>query len=70
MGIGPSQVEIELIEGSFGQEVGAAGEGFEVEEFVLDEPMDGFDITLVGVSGGRDADVPTIAESRGEAFWA
>ena len=70
VGVGPSQVEVELIEGSFGQEVGAAGEGFEIEEFILDEAVDGFDIGLVGVSGGRDAEVLTIAESRREAFSA
>jgi len=30
----------------FGQEVSAAGEGFDVEKLVFDEPMDRFDIAL------------------------
>src|SRR5712692_996708 len=55
MGVGTSQVEVELVEGSLGQEVGAAGEGFQIEEFVFDEAVDGFDVALVGVGAGRDA---------------
>ena len=55
--IGASQVEVELVEGSLGQEVGAAGEGFQVKELVFDEAMDGFHVALVGVSGGGNAHV-------------
>src|SRR3990172_378897 len=39
--IGASQVEVELVEGSLGQELGAAGEGFQVEELVFDEAAGG-----------------------------
>src|SRR3970040_685444 len=55
--IGASQVEVELVEGSLGQELGAAGESFQVKELVFDEAVDGLDVTLVGVCGGRDANV-------------
>ncbi|MGH9453580.1 MAG: hypothetical protein ACRD2O_06375 [Terriglobia bacterium] len=54
-GIGPSQVEVELVEGSLGQEVSATGKGFQIKELVFDEAMDGLDIGLVSVGGGRDA---------------
>jgi len=53
--VGTSQVEVELVERRFGEEVGAGAEGFQVVELVLDEAMDGFDVALVGVGGGRDA---------------
>src|SRR3972149_7111279 len=55
VGIGTRQVEVELIERNLGQELGAAGESFQVEELVFDEAVDGFDITLIGVGAGRDA---------------
>ena len=53
--VGARQVEIELVEGSLGHKLAAAGEGFQVEELVFDEAVDGLDIALIGVSGGRDA---------------
>jgi len=55
VGIGPSQVEVELVEGDLGHELGAAAESFQVEELVFDEAMDGLDLTLVGVGAGRNA---------------
>jgi hypothetical protein len=54
VGIGPHQVEVELVEGSLGQEVGAVAKGFQVEELIFDEAMDGFDVGLIGVGGGQD----------------
>jgi len=33
----------------------------EIEELIFDEAVDGFDIALEGVSGGRDADVLAVA---------
>jgi hypothetical protein len=53
--VGASQVEVELIEGRLAQELGAAAEGFQVEELVLDEAVDGLHVALKGVGGGRDA---------------
>jgi hypothetical protein len=53
MGVGTSPVEVALVEGNFGQEVGAGGEGFQVEELVFNEAVDGLDIALVGVGAGR-----------------
>ena len=55
VGIGPRQVEVELVEGSFGQEVDPVGEGFQIEELIFNEAVNGFDVALVGVGGGRDA---------------
>src|SRR3972149_3782046 len=63
VGVGPCEVEVELIEGGFGEKLGAAGEGFQVIKFIFDEPMHGFDIALIGVSGGGDALVLAVAES-------
>jgi hypothetical protein len=55
VGVGPHEIEVELVEGSLGQEVGAVRERFQIEELVFDEAMDGFDVGLRGVGGGRDA---------------
>ncbi len=53
--VGPSQVEIELIERRLGQKVGAVVESFQVKELVFDEAVDGFDVGLIGMRGGGDA---------------
>jgi len=53
VGIGTSEIEVEQVEGSFGQEVGGAGERFHVEELIFDEAVDGFDVGLVGAAAGR-----------------
>ncbi len=52
MGVGAGEIEVELIGESFGQEVAAGGERFQVEELIFHQPMNGFDVTLEGVSGG------------------
>jgi len=65
VGIGPGQVEVELIERNLGHELGAAGESFQVEELVFDEAVDGFDVGLVGVGGGGDAFVLGAEEGDG-----
>jgi hypothetical protein len=65
MGIGASQVEVELVERSLGHELGATAEAFQVEELVFDKAVDGFDVGLIGVSGGRDALVLGAEESDG-----
>ena len=46
----------------FGKEVSATGEVFQIEELIFFEAVDGFDIALVGVRGGRDARVLTGSE--------
>jgi hypothetical protein len=51
--VGPHEIEVKLVEGSLGQEVGAVGERFQVEELVFDEAMDGFDVGLIGVAAGE-----------------
>src|SRR3990172_9415320 len=67
VGVEAHQVEVELIDGGLGKELAAAEERFQVKELVLDESVDGFDIALVGVSGGRDADVLAFSQGGGES---
>ena len=38
-----------------GRKLGAAGEGFQVIEFIFDEAVDGFDVALISVRSGGDA---------------
>ena len=56
--------------GDLAPEVGRAGEGFAVEELVFDEAMDGFDVTLPGVTLGWDVAVIRTegADGGGEAL--
>jgi hypothetical protein len=49
MRVGASQVEVELIQRSLGQELGPAGKGFQVEELIFDEAVDGFDPSADGL---------------------
>ena len=53
--VGTGEVAGELVEGSLGQEVAGRGEGFDFEELVFEEAVDGFDIAWVGGREGRDA---------------
>jgi len=55
VGVGSREVEVELIGLGLGEEFAAAGEGFQIEELIFDQPMDGFDIALEGVGSVRDA---------------
>jgi hypothetical protein len=50
-----------LIGEGFGEEVAATRERFQVEELTFDEAVNGFDIALEGASGGRNADMLTVA---------
>src|SRR5258708_34211749 len=61
VGVGTSEVEVELVGMHFGKEVSATGEVFEVEEVVFFEAMHGFHVALVGVRSGRDAHVLAVA---------
>ena len=61
-GVGAQQVELELVQGGFGEKLAAAPEPFQVEELILDEPVQGFHIALIGMSGGRDADMLAVAQ--------
>ena len=57
VGIGADEVEVELIGVSFGEEVAAAGENdSRSKKLVFDQAVDGFDVALEGVSGGRDGE--------------
>ena len=66
VGVGASDVEVELVGVDFGEEIAAASEVFEIEELVFFEAMDGFDIALIGVGRGRNTDVLTVAERGGK----
>ena len=61
VGVEADEVEVELVGMSFGEEVAAAGEGFQIEELVFDQAVDGFDVALEGVGGRRDADMLAVA---------
>jgi hypothetical protein len=65
VGVGSDEVEVTRVDAGFGEELAAATEGFQVIELVLDEAVDGFDVTLVGVGGGRDALMLGAEESDG-----
>ena len=69
MGIRPGQIEVELIERSLGHKVRAIAESFQIQEFIFDEAMDGFDIALISVGAGRDAHVlgAEVGDGGGEA---
>jgi len=66
VGVRTSQVEVELIGLSLGEEISAAGEQLQIKELIFDQTMHGFDIALVGVGSGRDAQMLTVAQSGGE----
>ena len=60
--VGAHEVEVELVGVDLGEEVAAAGEGFQIKELVFFEAMHGFDVALVGVSSGRDVHVLAVDE--------
>ena len=55
--IGADEVEVKPVGGDLAPEVSRAGEGFAVEELVLDEAVNGFNIALPGVALGWDVAV-------------
>ncbi len=69
VGVGAREVEVELIGVDLGQEVAAAGEGFQIEELVFFDPVHGFDIALIGVCRRRDTHMLAVSESLGEVAF-
>jgi hypothetical protein len=67
VGVGTSQVEVELIGLCLGEEISTAGKQLQIKELIFDQAMHRFDIALVGVGSGRDAQMLAIAESGGKA---
>jgi hypothetical protein len=65
VGVGAGEVEVELVEGSRGEEVGRGREGLDCKELVFDEAMNGLDIARVGVRGRGNALVLGAEESDG-----
>ena len=66
VGVGASEVEVQLVGVHFGEELAATGEVFQIKELVFFEAMHGFHVALVGMGGGRDAHVLAVAESTRE----
>ena|SRR5689334_8094074 len=64
--IEPHEIKVQLVGVGLGEEVAAAGEVFQVEEFVFFQAMHGFHVALIGVRRGRDAHVLAVAESLGK----
>jgi hypothetical protein len=64
VGVGTDEVEVTLVDAGFGEELAAAAKGFQVVELVLDEPMDGFDVALVGV--GRRGNALVLGAEEGD----
>ena len=50
-----------------GEELSGAGETFEISELVFNEPVHLFDITLIAIRGGQDAQGPRWGTARPEA---
>jgi len=77
VGIAANEVAVELVEGSLGEEVGTVGEGFDCQELVFGETVDGFDIALAGVSGrallsqgvGGRGDALVLGAEEGDRPW-
>jgi hypothetical protein len=67
MGVGPNEIEIHLVGLGLGEKFAAAGEGFQIEELIFDQAMHRFDIALVGVRRGRDAEMLAVSQRGGEA---
>ena len=65
VGVGPGEVEVQQVGIHFGKDFAAAGEVFQIKELAFFETMHGFDITLVGVGGRRDAHMLAVAGSLG-----
>ena len=53
----------------FGEEISAAGKVFQIKELIFFEAMNGFDVALESVGGGRNAHVLAVAESFGEVAF-
>lgn len=61
VGVGAHEVEVELVGVSLGEELATAGERFQVEEFIFDQAVNGFHVTLEGVGSRGDADMLAVA---------
>ena len=66
MGIGPRQIEVQLIGVHLGEEITATREIFQIEKFIFFEAMHRFHIALIGMRSRWDAHMLTIAECCGE----
>src|ERR1700735_5519761 len=66
VGVGPGEIEVELVSMDFGQEVAAVLEVFQIEELVFFETVDGFDVALESVSGRGNTDMLAVPEERQE----
>ena len=67
VGVGPGEIEVELVGVDLGQEVAAALEVFQIEELVFFETVDGFDVALESVSGRRNTDMLAVPRAAGKS---
>ena len=49
----PHEIEVIPVGGDLGPKVQWTAEGFQIKELIFDEAVNGFDVTLPGVSIGR-----------------
>lgn len=66
MGVGPYEVEVELVGVHFGEEVAATRELFQIEKLVFFEAVHRFHIALISVRGGWDAHMLAVAQGFGK----
>ena len=69
VGVRSGQVEVELVGVDLGEEVSPAGEGFQIEEFVFFDAVDGFDVALVSVRGRGNTHMLAVPERFGEVAF-
>src|ERR1035437_9902659 len=52
-----------------GEEISTVGERFQIEELIFLDPVHGFDITLIGMSGWRDTHMLAVTEGFGKVAF-
>jgi hypothetical protein len=52
--VGAEEIEVVPVRGDLAEEVVAVAELLQIEEFVFDQAVDGFDVALPGVALGRN----------------
>ena len=69
MGIGPHQIEVQLVGVHLVEEITATSEILQIEKFIFFEAMHRFHIALVGMRGRWDTHMLTIAKRCGECAF-
>ena len=69
VGVGPREVEVELVGVDLGEELAAAAELFQIKKLVFFEPVHGFHVALVSMGGRRDAHMLAVTEGFGKVAF-